>query len=469
MIGANSVDNRHRDYLKAAILGGALATAAWLAAAGELQLAALSGGAFTVQDESDQAYSAPGPALSAEQLQQFAHGRSEFHQRWVVPIDIGGNWGRGPTSNGEICTDCHAGNGRGRPPEHEDDDSVSMLVRLSRPGEDQHGGPRPHPQYGDQLQQQGVLGKVPPEGRVTVAWREHEVELTDGDSMRLRFPDVRLIQLAFGPLGTDILISPRVAPPVFGMGLLEAVPEETLLEIARRQAAQGFNGRPNYVWDADKRVVALGRFGWKAGQPTLRQQNAAAFLNDMGITTRTFPQENCPPAQKACNNSPGIGTPEQGDRQFESLNFYIRALAVPARRNLDDDSVARGEKLFHEAQCAVCHVPEVHTGDYPALPQIAHQVIRPYSDLLLHDMGEGLADGRPDYRAGPRDWRTPPLWGIGLSEKVNGNAMMLHDGRARNYAEAILWHGGEAAAARETFRTMPKQDREALLAFLASL
>ena len=446
-----------------------LAGVGWLAAAGELPIIALSGGPFTVEDQSEQAYSAPGPALTAGQLQQFADGRSEFHQRWVVPVVIGGNWGRGPTSNGEICTDCHAGNGRGRPPQHQDDESVSMLVRLSLPGTDEHGGPRPHPHYGDQLQQQGVLGKVPPEGRIELAWREHEVTLADGDTVRLRFPDLRLGRLAYGPLGADVLISPRVSPPVFGLGLLEAIPEQALLDIARRQAALGFRGHPNYVWDVEQRVVALGRFGWKAGQPTLRQQSAAAFLNDMGVTTRVFMQANCPPVQKACSNSPGVGIPEQTDRPFEALNFYLRALAVPARRNVGDATVARGEKLFERAQCSVCHVPELRTGDYPALPQIAHQTIRPYSDLLLHDMGEGLADGRPDYRAGPRDWRTPPLWGIGLSEKVNGNATLLHDGRSRNFAEAILWHGGDAAAAREAFRGMPKHEREALLAFLASL
>ena len=458
-------------FIRSALAVGAtlLATIGWLAAAGELQITALSGGSFTVEDQSGQAYSAPGPVLTTEQLRQFADGRSEFHQRWVVPVVIGGNWGRGPTSNGEICTDCHAGNGRGRPPQHQDEESVSMLVRLSLPGTDEHGGPRPHPHYGDQLQQQGVLGKVPPEGRVEVAWREHEVTLADGESIRLRFPNVRLSRLAYGPLGPDVLISPRVAPPVFGMGLLEAIPEEALLDIARRQAALGFDGHPNYVWDVENRVVALGRFGWKAGQPTLRQQSAAAFLNDMGVTTRVFMQANCPPVQKACLNSPGVGIPEQTDRPFESLNFYLRALAVPARRNVGDATVVRGERLFEQAQCSVCHVPELRTGEYPALPRIAHQLIRPYSDLLLHDMGEGLADGRPDYRAGPRDWRTPPLWGIGLSERVNGNATLLHDGRARNFAEAILWHGGEAAAAREAFRSMPKHEREALLAFLASL
>jgi CxxC motif-containing protein (DUF1111 family) len=446
-----------------------LAAASLLVAAVELQQAALSGGSFTVQDQSEQAYSTPGPTLGVEQLQQFANCRSAVQQRWVVPLAIGGNWGRGPTSNGEVCTDCHAGNGRGRPPEHDDDEPVSMLVRLSLPGEDEHGGPRPHPHYGDQLQEQGVLGKVPPEGRIAVAWREHEVELADGDTIRLRFPDVRLKRLAYGSIGADIQISPRVAPPVVGIGLLEAISEETLHEIAHRQAALGFNGRPNYVWDAENRVMALGRFGWKAGQPTIRQQTAAAFLNDMGVTTRVFNQANCPPVQKACNNSPGVGNPEQTDRPFESLNFYLRALAVPARRNADDGRVARGEELFEQVQCAVCHVPDVRTGDYPAVPQIARQVIRPYSDLLLHDMGEGLADGRPEFRAGPRDWRTPPLWGIGLSEKVNGNATLLHDGRARNFAEAILWHGGEAGAAREAFRNMPRQEREALLAFLESL
>jgi len=451
------------------IIGAMALAAAGLLAAGEMRLAAMSGGAFTVQDKTGQAYSLPGPLLSADELVHFANGRSEFQQRWVVPLVIGGKWGRGPISNGEVCTDCHAGNGRGRPQEHEDDESVSLLLRLSLPGEDEHGGPRPHPHYGDQLQQQGVLGKVPPEGQFTMSWREHETALAGGDTARLRIAHTRISQLAFGPLGTDILISPRLAPPVFGMGLLEAIPESALLAIARRQAELGFNGRPNYVWDAEKQAITLGRFGWKAGQPTLRQQVAAAFLNDMGVTTNVFRTANCPPVQKACANSPGIGIPEQADLPFESLNHYLRALAVPARRDLDDAKAALGEKLFERAQCAVCHVAELQTGDYPALPQIGHQVIRPYSDLLLHDMGDGLADGRPEYRAGPRDWRTPPLWGIGLSKIVNGNAALLHDGRARNLAEAILWHGGEAEAAREAFRTMTKQEREALLAFLASL
>ena len=215
--------------------------------------------------------------------------------------------------------------------------------------------------------------------------------------------------------------------------------------------------------------MALGRFGWKANQPSLRQQNASAFLNDMGVTTSVFKQENCPEKQIACRKRPLGMVPEQPERAFNQLLFYTRALAVPARRRVDDPLALQGEQLFAQARCAVCHAPEMKTGEYPALPQLAHQIIHPYTDLLLHDMGEGLADGRPDFLAGPRDWRTPPLWGIGLSRKVNGNAALLHDGRARDLTEAILWHGGEADVSREAFRNMPKPEREALLAFLNSL
>jgi CxxC motif-containing protein (DUF1111 family) len=213
----------------------------------------------------------------------------------------------------------------------------------------------------------------------------------------------------------------------------------------------------------------LGRFGWKANQPSLRQQNASAFLNDMGVTTSVFKRENCPDKQVACRKRPLGMVPEQPDRAFNELLFYTRALGVPARRRVGDPVTSRGEHLFAQAQCAICHVPELKTGEYPALPLLANQVIRPYTDLLLHDMGEGLADGRPDFLAGPRDWRTPPLWGIGLSSKVNGNASLLHDGRARNLTEAILWHAGEAERSREAFRAMPAADRAALQAFVESL
>jgi CxxC motif-containing protein (DUF1111 family) len=187
------------------------------------------------------------------------------------------------------------------------------------------------------------------------------------------------------------------------------------------------------------------------------------------VTTSVFQRENCPDIQVACRKRPPGLVPEQSDRAFDALLLYLRALAVPARRNVDDPVVQRGEQLFARAQCAVCHVPEMKTGVYPALRQLGQQSIHAYTDLLLHDMGEGLADGRPDYLAGPRDWRTPPLWGIGLGARFNGNTALLHDGRARNATEAILWHGGEAEVARETFRALAAGEREALLAFVNSL
>lgn len=426
------------------------------------------GGDLTVAADPATAYSLPAPGLDAAQAELFANGREEFHQHWVVLPVIGGKWGRGPTSNAEECIGCHVGNGRGRPPEHADESPVSMTVHLSIPGEDEHGGPLPHPAYGHQLQSQGELGKVPPEGEASIAWIEHEELLGDGTRVYLRRPRLDFRQLRFGPLD-GALTSIRVAQPLIGMGLLDAVPESLLLEIARSQQALGFNGRPNYVWDVERQAMAPGRFGWKATQPTLRQQVAVAYLADMGVTTLLYPVENCPTIQVACRKRPGGTVPEQSPRAFDEIVIYLQALGVPARRGAQDPHVLRGEQLFVEAQCSVCHVPELRAGDYPGFARIAGQAFRPYTDLLLHDMGEELADGRPDFRAGGRDWRTAPLWGLGLSKSVNGNAMLLHDGRARTLAEAILWHGGEARGAREAFRNMPRADREALFAFLESI
>jgi CxxC motif-containing protein (DUF1111 family) len=449
------------------ICAGLAATAA-LDLTGTWAVFADPGASFTAFDASPQAYSLPGQGLDPAQLELFAGGGQEFQQRWVVLLGIGGKWGRGPTSNAERCADCHVNNGRGHSPDADREMLASMLVRLSIPGEDEHGGPLPHPNYGDQLQSQGELGRVPAEGNATIEWQDHVEQFADGSSVLLRSPNLHFKNLSFGSLGPDVMTSVRIAPPIFGAGLLDAISEDVLLDIARRQQELGFNGRLNHVWDTQQRSLAVGRFGWKANQPNLKQQAGSAFLNDLGVTNSVFKLENCPPIQVACRRPRGM-VPEQPERAFDALLLYLRALAVPARRHVDDPVVQRGEQLFAQAQCAVCHVPDMQTGNYAALVQLSQQHIHPYSDLLLHDMGEELADGRPDYAAGPRDWRTPPLWGIGLSEMVNGNAALLHDGRARNVAEAVLWHGGEARAAREAFRAMASADRAALLAFIASL
>ncbi|MEW6306199.1 MAG: di-heme oxidoredictase family protein, partial [Verrucomicrobiota bacterium] len=326
----------------------------------------------------------------------------------------------------------------------------------------------PDPIYGDQLQTR-ALPAVPAEADALVHYEIIHGAFADGEPYILRRPHYTITNLAYGPLATNILISPRVAPVVIGLGLLEAVPEETLRTLAdpEDRDGDGISGRLNIVWDVVSKRPAIGRFGWKAEQPTVLQQVAGAFNGDMGLTTSLFPQENHTPAQAI--RQPSGGSPEVSDEILHAVAFYSRTLAVPARRNWDDATVRRGQRIFHVLKCASCHVPELKTGDWPDLPELSHQTIRPYTDLLLHDLGEGLSDHRPVFTASGREWRTPPLWGIGLVEKVNGHTNFLQDGRARNLTEAILWHGGEAERSKGQFRALPKADRDALIAFLNSL
>jgi CxxC motif-containing protein (DUF1111 family) len=293
--------------------------------------------------------------------------------------------------------------------------------------------------------------------------------LSDGEKVELRKPKIRIEKPNFGAIDESVMTSLRNTQVVFGMGYLEAVTEEDILALAKIQQAQGLNGRPNYVRDDINKRVALGRFGWKANQPSVRQQIAAAFHGDMGVTSSLYIEENCPPIQKDCLAMPPGNRPELLDYAWDELTFWQAALDAPAPRNQDSENVKRGEKLFDQARCAQCHVPELRTGEYPLLPALSKRTFRPYTDLLLHDMGPGLADGRPDFKAGPRDWRTAPLWGIGVSEQVNGSTHLLHDGRARNVLEAILWHGGEAKASRDIFAGLSKAERDDLIAFVNSL
>ena len=441
--------------------------------------AALSAGTFTVNRIDGRAYSEPAPILDYRQRERFLRGRHHFNQKWVVFPSLGGDWGLGPTFIADRCSGCHVGGGRGDTPKSADQQLLSVLVRISIPGEDEHGGPKPHPNYGDQIQNQGLMGqdrdatylgeRVRAEANVYLDWQEVPTAFADGEKVMLRNPRLRMEKLNFGPLGPEVMYSLRIALPTFGLGLLEAVSEADVLAIAERQKSQGVNGRPNYVWDATGKRTALGRFGWKSNQPSIKQQIAAAAHGDLGVTSPLYDKENCPPVQVDCAYQPPGNQPELVEVNWDELEFWTQALAVPVRRNVGDADFRTGERLFAEAKCAVCHVPEMKAGVVPGLPQIEGQVFHPYTDLLLHDMGEELADGRPDFKAGPRDWRTPPLWGSGLSQTVSGSTAMLHDGRARNAAEAILWHGGEAEGAREAFRNLPKADREALLKFLSSI
>lgn len=431
---------------------------------------ALSGGSTTVFLTSRDAFSRPAPNLPTDKLRDFTFGNKMFNTKWVTaPASVTSLDGLGPTFNRQSCDACHFKDGRGRSPLTSDEPMNSMLVRLSIPGQAQDGGPRPHPAYGGQLNDRGILG-VPAEGVAKIFYEEEEGRYQDGATYSLRRPRVEFFDLAFGPLGEDVMISPRVAPAVFGLGLLEAIPEEKLAEWADPDDRNddGISGRINRLGDPATGKTLVGRFGWKANVSTLRLQDAGAALGDMGITTSVNSAQNCPKAQEKCRAAPAGGEPEMSDMQLEKMTFYVQTLAVPARRDLDLPEVIEGASLFERLGCATCHKPQVKTGKHD-VAALSHQEIQPFTDLLLHDMGPGLADGRPDYMAGGTEWRTPPLWGIGLVKTVNRHTNFLHDGRARNLEEAILWHGGEGEQSKVAFKSLDSKGRAALIRFLESL
>ena len=424
-----------------------------------------AGGAATVSVAGSTAFGLPFPALTGINLQKHKDGDANFERHFVTAD------GLGPLFINPNCTACHVNDGRGAVP-LDDPSSVQMLFRLSQPGLlDAHGGPMPVAGFGDQLQTRGIIG-TSPEGDLSISYVEAIKKLADGTSVSLRQPTYA-VATPYMALPAGTLLSPRVAPPVFGLGLLEAVADADLLANADENDANGdgISGRPNYVWDVASQRTVLGRFGWKANQPSLRQQVAAAYNGDMGITTSLFPLEPAAGQSQAGNQPPSTsGTYDLPDTEFDNVSYYVRTLAVPARRNPKDAQVLAGKALFVSAKCASCHLPVLRTSAATGLPsETANQTIAPYTDLLLHDMGPALADQRPDFKATGQEWRTPPLWGLGLSEVVNGHSSLLHDGRARNTLEAIMWHGGEAQQSADAVSKLSATDRAALLAFLKSL
>ena len=428
----------------------------------------LLGGRTTAFSAGGNAFELSARNLDTELRRTFEVGDSFFNQNWVTaPASTEARDGLGPTHNALSCSSCHSHDGRSKPPDHPNDPERGLLLRLSVPTED---GPMDEPVYGGQLQDRSIAG-VPAEGRIVISYKEIAGQYPDGTPYSLRQPTYSIEDLAFGPLHPGTQISPRVAPVTFGMGLLEAIPEERILRLADLEDGDGdgISGRPNYVWDEEKGELVLGRFGWKANQPTVKQQSAGAFLGDIGITSSLFPDENCPSAQDQCQRAPTGGAPEIPDSRLGKVTIYVQTLAVPAMRNTENEAVKRGARLFVQSRCSVCHTPRHQTGDSHQLEPLRNQVIFPYTDLLLHDMGEGLADHRPDGLASGTEWRTAPLWGIGLVETVNGHTMFLHDGRARGIEEAILWHGGEAEGPKDFFKGLTLEQRQELIKFLESL
>lgn len=430
----------------------------------------VTAGVATVFDVTRDAFSLPMPLLTKSERTQFFLGNSFFNQNWVTaPASTAERDGLGPLFNARSCSTCHFKDGRGSAPETAAA-METMLLRISVPGRAEHGGPLPHPIYGEQIQPVAVPG-ASGEARVIVDYTEHVGAYADGEAYRLRAPQPRLVDLAYGDISQPLLVSARVPPALVGLGLLEAVPDATLLsrEDPDDRDHDGISGRSNRVWNNTTHSSQLGRFGWKAEQPDVRQQTAGAFVGDMGITSRLLPAGNCTAAQTACEHLPSGGSPEIDDATLESVVRYIRTLAVPARRELAAGTATRGASLFHAAHCDGCHVDTLLTGPVAQVSGLTTVAIHPYTDLLLHDLGEGLADHRPAFDADGSEFRTAPLWGLGLVRKVNGHSTFLHDGRARDLTEAVLWHGGEAEVSQRTFVMMQKKDREALIAFVDSL
>jgi CxxC motif-containing protein (DUF1111 family) len=438
---------------------------------------ALSGGTTTVMKFDQNAFSMPSANLAPTRRLDFSVGNSFFRNPWVIaPASTTARDGLGPLFNTNACQNCHIKDGRGHPPAPDAASAVSMLVRLSIPAGPEHAevvrerGIAPEPSYGGQLQDMAIPG-VAPEGKVRLRYSTERVRFADGTEVELRKPIIELSELGYGDMHPDTQMSLRIAPPMIGLGLLEAIPEEALLANADPddRNGDGISGRPNRVFDQTTRQTVMGRFGWKAGQPGLNQQNADAFFNDMGLSSSLFSGSSCTERQTECRAMPDGGEPEVSDNILAQVLFYTRNLGVPARRNVGDPQVLAGKTLFHRAGCQSCHVAQFTTAADAAEPELANQLIRPYSDLLLHDMGEGLADHRPEFEASGREWRTAPLWGIGLTQTVSGHSQFLHDGRARNLLEAILWHGGEAEKARQVVLGFNQEERNALLSFLESL
>jgi CxxC motif-containing protein (DUF1111 family) len=448
----------------------------------------MQGGAGTSRKKVNaDAYSHHSQNLAFEKEMDFKVGNAFFRRLWVsAPASTQASDGLGPLFNAKSCQRCHLKDGRGHPPAGPDEEAISMFLRLSVPPRTEearakvasgHASVIPEPTYGAQLQDFAIQGHTA-EGRFVVDYEEVPVTLADGAVVTLRKPTYRIEDLGYGPMQDDVMISPRVAPPMIGMGLLETIAEEDILAAVDPDDADGdgISGRANRIWNFDTERMELGRFGWKAGTSSIRVQTATAFRGDIGISSTLTPQHwgECTEAQTACREGPHGDTArldgvEASDDVLDLVTFYSRNLAVPARRDVGDAQVLKGKKVFYRSGCIACHRPKYVTATDDGRPEHSHQLIWPYTDLLLHDMGEGLADHRPEARADGREWRTPPLWGIGLTKEVSGHTLFLHDGRARSLLEAILWHGGEAEAAKQRVVELPKEQRDALIRFLESL
>lgn len=429
-------------------------------------------GTGTVSDLSVQAFSHPLSGIRGATRREFTVGNSFFQGVWVqAPASTDLRDGLGPVYNAVSCASCHFKDGRGRGlPEADGKVDISLLFRLKV--KEEGGLTKDHPEYGGQFNPIGI-NNVPGEGDAYVKLKTITGKYESGESYELVSPTYSFVNLAYGKMGDQAIASPRVGPQMIGLGLIENINAEDILKNVTDQSGNqdGVSGRINYVYSLVYQKTMIGRFGWKAAQPSLLEQNAAAFHGDIGITSYLHPVENCTYVQLDCKREETLD--DISSDLLNKVTIYTQTLAVPVRRNVNDPSLTRGKEVFASTSCMTCHVPHYKTGSNSAIDVLNNQDIYPYSDFLLHDMGDELSDDKAEYviegMATTREFRTPPLWGIGMIQTVNGHTRLLHDGRARNVEEAILWHGGEAQKSRDAFKKLSKQDREDLIKFVNSL
>lgn len=457
---------------------------------------------LVLHGQSVQAYKSPAQNLTKAQIERHLAGDTLF-ERTFSDDPQRKDFGLGPVYNHINCAGCHNRDGRGAlptvPAANEWKTIVgpsAVFLRISiesaaspllKSAENNWGAPQPVPGFSTQLFHVGSWGvrdDIPGTGQARV-WMKYEFSefiYPDGQKVILRKPIFKITD-AYSPriYEADVRASPRVGPPMIGLGLLEAISEKDILTIAATDySSEGVSGRPNWVLDVQKQMqndphpISLGRFGLKANTPSVLHQSLGALNGDLGVTNYAFPNESIHGTELYEDfkmKFPGKvkeGEIEASKELADQLVFYSQTLAVPTRRGLSDEDVRIGGRLFAEVRCTTCHTPSFTTGAHE-IPQLANQKIFPFTDMLLHDMGEGLADGRQDFEATGREWKTRPLWGIGQSKTVNPLAGFLHDGRARTLEEAILWHGGEAEYSVKKFASLQKSQREQLIRFLNSL
>jgi len=447
---------------------------------------------YDYSDDNVRMFQQPHNNIGMQNMQRFVEGRRWFHTSMQTgEHNENGNDRnddaiglQGPRFNQATCFGCHINNGRGLAPIAINQRVDTMAVRVAEP--DASGRQLPHPMYGAAVQ----MNARPPANGTKTDWGTSvrvagfdvkTVKLADGTTVELSKPKV-----AFdGP--TPGVYSLRSAQPVIGMGLLESIPDSEILSRVRTTPdADGVKGQANYAYDPESGAVRLGRYGWKASKVSLRHQVAGAALLDLSVTSPIYPNRDCLFGPAKCS----AGKVERGlsNDVLQSLTRYVALLGVPAQRSLasgfpkgvsptsalavDPVKVKAGAKVFADIKCSTCHVTEMKTGSGNELAEVRNQTIKPYTDLLLHDMGPDLADTLVEGQATGGMWRTSALWGIGYTEKVAGDSIKvgyLHDSRARTLTEAVMWHGGEAATSRQRFGALSKADRDAVLAFLNSL